>query len=319
MIVSADIGGTKTSIALSATNSPVSYTKEHTYLNKNFTSFSEIVEEFVGSQEIEIMVLGIAGPINSRKVDLTNLDWLIDADMLATKFACAVYLLNDLEASAHHIPHLHENMVEELYAGGHNDSQVEVLVAVGTGLGVAKLAHSTNITIYPSEAGHIGFSPKSEFQYQFYNYLQQKNKHVSNEMIVSTIGFRHLPDFLRKNNYFEFTKDFLDQIDISSDLTRLFYETSKEHTADGKKCQELLEEYSFMVGAFLGDMGLVHLPRTIYLTGGIGRNILDPDKIVEGFLVKANMQQVVEQISVVLIKDPDCGLHGASYYAADHL
>ena len=45
----------------------------------------------------------------------------------------------------------------------------------------------------------------------------------------------------------------------------------------------IIEEISFSVGSYLADLALLFLPQEIYLTGGIGRNIIDEKSIMKGY------------------------------------
>ncbi len=88
LLLSGDIGGTKTRLRLS------DYSKKHyhahqteTFFNKDFPCLEDIIEHFlaqyqIAKKDIQSACFAIAGPIVNDQVQLTNLTWHIDLPSL---------------------------------------------------------------------------------------------------------------------------------------------------------------------------------------------------------------------------------------------
>src|SRR5262245_14161839 len=103
LLLAADIGGTKTLMALveGRTGGPRMLAIER-YDNDGFGAFEEILRRFVNEQasgrRIAGACLGVAGPREGARIWLTNRPWLIDAEKISAELAGApVRLLNDFE------------------------------------------------------------------------------------------------------------------------------------------------------------------------------------------------------------------------------
>ncbi|HSM98065.1 MAG TPA: glucokinase, partial [Gallionella sp.] len=83
-ILSGDIGGTKTRLAVIAvTGTRLQLEREHTYASRDYASFEGLLGEFLQGYDIpERAAFGIAGPVQGRVAQTTNLPWRIDADAL---------------------------------------------------------------------------------------------------------------------------------------------------------------------------------------------------------------------------------------------
>jgi len=313
MLIAADVGGTKTSIAI--IDDEKNIIKKETHLNENFENFDEFFENFVGEYEIEHIGLGLATPIfDNKKINLTNSNWKIDIDRLKHKYNAKVYCINDLYAAAHYINHLSKNDLRRIYErnNDNNLSQTKLIVSIGTGVG---LAHYTkNFDINASEGGHIGFTPYSNFHKDLFNYINNKEIHVSYEMIISSIGFKNLRDYLSEINNLGLSENFVEKLKKSNEIGKLIFEKSKDINDDGNICRMIIEEISFSVGSYLADLALLFLPQEIYLTGGIGRNIIDEKSIMKGYFRDKKHLKITEDINLDIVKNPDLALYGVIQY-----
>ena len=144
---------------------------------------------------------------------------------------------------------------------GNNLSKIKLIVSIGTGVG---LAHYTkNLEINASEGGHIGFTPYSNFHKDLFNYINKKEIHVSYEMVISSIGFKNLRDYLTEINNLGLSEKFVEKLKTSNEIGKLIFK-SKIINDDGNICKMIIEEISFSVGSYLGGFGI-----TIFTTGNI--------------------------------------------------
>src|SRR2546428_456839 len=139
MLLVGDIGGTKTELAIYASdsdpNSPVARKQFH---SADYVSLQAIVTEFLADvrEPVNHATFDVAGPVIDKAVVTTNLPWVMDEDSLATDLNLkSVRLMNDLEAVARAIPILRETDVVTLNIGEPVLKTTIGVVAPGTGLG----------------------------------------------------------------------------------------------------------------------------------------------------------------------------------------
>src|SRR4030067_3077925 len=135
-----DIGGTKTRLAVvEVGGTQVRITHEVNYASRDYATFEELLGDFVsGTGTLGNAAFGIAGPVQGRVAQTTNLPWRIDADSLQHRFGFThCTLLNDLEATAYGLPALGEKDLFALQSGVQNASGNAAVIAAGTGLGEA--------------------------------------------------------------------------------------------------------------------------------------------------------------------------------------
>ena len=102
MKIVADVGGTKTYLALLDENNSI---RELTsFHSQNYPTFSLMVVEYLAKKGNPLLTSGcfaIAGPIVEGKSHLTNLKWDISAKALEEEFSIPkIFLLNDLRSSS---------------------------------------------------------------------------------------------------------------------------------------------------------------------------------------------------------------------------
>ena len=169
MILAGDIGGTKTRLALfppgPGRSDPVS---ERTYVSREYPGLEVIAREFVRASGVSIdrACFGVAGPVKDGRSSTTNLAWVVDARELARDLRLArVYLLNDLEASAHGLPALRSDETVVLQEGIPGAAGNQALIAAGTGLGEAALYwDGRGHRPFATEGGHASFAPTDDTQ-----------------------------------------------------------------------------------------------------------------------------------------------------------
>jgi len=314
VLVSVDLGGTKTAISLSEMDSPLEFIKYQVYLNAEYKSFEEVLDEFSSNISFDKLVLGIAGPVSSLIVKPTHLNWNINKVNLEDRYECKVILLNDLEAAAYAIPFLKAEQTLTLQETEVNREN-EIIVSVGTGIGKAQIFHREQM-IYPSETGHVGFAARTKFQRIFSSFIEENYGYPSYEMVVSSIGFHHLRKFLLSSMYFDISSEFDQKLRISKEVPKLIFETSLLTNDDAKLCQHILDEFSSIIGVFLSDLVLIHLPSRVLLTGGIGRNIMNHKQMLNSFVNRDQMREILSSTGLAIVTDPDVGLKGVAIYGS---
>jgi len=187
VIVAADIGGTKTSVALlaapadntAASKSSVLLARSR-YHSADYPGLTEIVSEFLSTHDIaprsvRRICAGIAGPVVEGHVETPNLPWSVNAaEMRRALGVAAVTLMNDLEATAERAATLGPDDVYTLNPGKLRSGPLTngAVIAAGTGLGMAIL-HPIDGAWWPvaSEGGHVDLAPRNELEMELLRFL----------------------------------------------------------------------------------------------------------------------------------------------------
>ena len=106
LVLCGDIGGTKTLLAIAALDGDrLDVVFERRYADRDFAAFADLVRAFRDEARASVAgaCLGVAGPIEGRRVAVTNFPWEIDAAALEAILGAPVALVNDFVAAAHGI------------------------------------------------------------------------------------------------------------------------------------------------------------------------------------------------------------------------
>ncbi len=321
-IVSGDIGGTKTRLALvEVTGQRVVLLKQARYISRDYANFEQVLQQFLEQVDARVVLaLGIAGPIKGRRVETTNLPWVIDADELVQRFALAgCYLLNDLEAIAWGIPALNQEDVCVLQAGDENAQGNRAVIAAGTGLGQAGLFwDGQRHHPYATEGGHASFSPGCEQEFALQQFLQQRYSHVSWERVVSGMGLPLLHIFLSEYHQQAVPKWLVEGLQ-QGDAGAVIAEAALQHQEP--MCVETLRWFLRLYGAEAGNLALKTMSRGgIYIAGGIAPKLLaqiQEGGFLQALLGKGRMRPLLEAMPIKVILNADVSLYGPALYTVN--
>jgi len=135
----ADVGGTNTRLAFVGPGGVMAETVARRS-NAAFDSFEALLDDYLQGTAVDgQMVVAVAGPVGGRQAQLTNRNWLIDADAVAARFGARhMSLMNDLEALGQAVPTIAPEAVEPLHDGAALGQPGQALVVnLGTGYNVA--------------------------------------------------------------------------------------------------------------------------------------------------------------------------------------
>jgi glucokinase len=188
MLLAGDIGGTKTDLAIfSPTAGPRSPLAQAEFHSADYASLTAMVQAFLATVNVPVTqaCFAVAGPVLAGQAKVTNLPWIMNAEMLQQELNLGqVWLLNDLEATAWAIPILQPEDLNTLHSGKAAPDGTIAVIAPGTGLGEGYLVwNGASYHPYPSEGGHADFAPTSAEQIALLTYLQQRFDHVSVERV----------------------------------------------------------------------------------------------------------------------------------------
>jgi glucokinase len=324
MLLSGDIGGTKTVLALIAPGESLQRPfREATFPSGDYPSLEAIIHQFLtGSTEtISHASFGVAGPVVGERVQITNLPWVIDAAVIRRAFNIPyVYLLNDLKAVASAVPHLRPDQLAVINPGAPDPTGAIAVIAPGTGLGEAFLVwDGRHYQAHPTEGGHVSFAPGTPQQAELLAYLQPRFGHVSFERVCSGSGIPNLYDYLRDSGRYAEPQWLQEKLAVVTDRTPIIINAAQAGEAD--ICTAVLDLFIDILGGEAGNMALKVLATGgVYLGGGIPPRILpqlQETGFMAAFMNKGRFKDLLARIPIYVIRSARVALYGAAYYAQD--
>jgi len=326
MILAADIGGTKTLIALyQQQQDEWVCCKKVDYSSADFAEFETLLNAFLKDEAVTIqsVCIGVAGPVVDGDCITTNLPWDLKEQEIAVQTgAKSVYLLNDLEATAWGVLALADSDFVELNPESSEAAGSLAILAAGTGLGEAMLIWTgEEYFAVASEGGHTDFAPRNELEIGLLRYLMvMHGEHVSYERVVCGQGLVNIYQYLKSENYAEIDEA-MEELFGRQDPAAVISEKGKD--SKNKLCAKALELFCTIYGAEAGNLALKCLPKAgVILAGGIAAKNLSSMQngcFMQGFLAKGRYQQVLRHISVKVCLNPEAALVGALTIAIKNL
>ena len=317
-VLTGDIGGTKTSLALFIQGKRRPRLKEvETYPSSESPDLESLIEKFLERHpmSIERACFGIAGPVQKGQVRTTNLPWDVREDRIRKRFKWRhVRLINDLSAMALAIPYLTGKELVPLNDLRAQRGQNLALIAPGTGLGQALLVfHGGKYIPVPSEGGHTDFPLNNREDMELWLYLRKKYPHVSIERILSGPGIFNIYSWLRESGPLREPR-WLSLKIKGPDPARVIAEAALERKQP--LCVKTLDIFLSILGAAAGNLALTGLTTGgVYLGGGIPPKILPKLKegtFMKAFTAKGRFRTLMESMPVHVILNDRAVLLGAA-------
>jgi glucokinase len=186
-----DVGGTNARFALKpAPDAPLGaavHLKTHDY--PGLVEAAEAAVASLGARPRSILVCG-AGPVDGRKLKLTNAPWTMDGPETARRLGLAQGLLfNDFEAQALSLPTIPQGWARPIGPVGFGPSGPQVILGPGTGLGIGALVEAAGrYTPLASEACHIDFGPVGEEESALWPQLERVYGRITTESVLAGPG-----------------------------------------------------------------------------------------------------------------------------------
>jgi len=320
MILAADIGGTKTNLALFSPGSDRPREEErHRFETAAYDDPADLIESFLKDYQGEPVTaacLAVAGPVVDGRSRLTNVSWTLAEEDLARRFGWRhCRLLNDLEATVQAIPLLQDKETASLHDARPAPHSALAVVAPGTGLGVAlALKRDGELIAMPSEAGHSDFTPLDEDGLSLWRYIAAREGHVCLEHVLSGPGLHRLYRWRCQTGEPRPDPAVVQAVEDSKDPSA--YISSLALKEEDPVCARALDDFIRYLGAVAGNLALTAMARGgIYLAGGIAPKILP--KLQDGlfrkaFCDKAAFGDLLKNIPVEVILTGEAPLLGAA-------
>ncbi|MDO8360512.1 MAG: glucokinase [Devosia sp.] len=257
--------------------------------------------------------LAVAGDVAGDAVQMSYKNWTITKnDVRAATGADHVTFVNDFEAVALSLPHLTDYDLHTIVPGHPAPYANRVVIAAGTGLGVAGLIHAGEDWLpVRGEGGHVAFGaqPAGEFDVRT---AFAPDAFVSADDVFSGRGLVALYSALARSK----------SLEVASPGARKIAQMGLAR--EDAVAVETLDLMATWLGRFAGDMALIYGARGgVYLAGGLASNIipaLETGRFRDAFEAKGPFGAYLGGMPVHAIKTgADAGLRGAAVALARSL
>ncbi len=320
LLLAGDIGGTNARLTLlEVQGTSFAVREEEIYSSQTYESLEEILVDFQKrTKSVDVMGLGVAGPVVHGAVNITNLPYEISVSEIAEQTQTShVYLINDLVANAYGLASLAEDDLMMLHPGSPTLRGNAALISPGTGLGEAgmfwdgKAYHP-----FSSEGGHTDYAPETESDIGLLRYLQKKYGHVSWERVVSGRGILEIYSFLHKFRQQPMPEEIQEKLgktpsaaiisQAATDNDPIAKETMQMFLRNlANEAANVVMKLNAFGGLFIGG-GI--LPKNLHL--------LEQDDFVHYFLEAGRMGRLLKDVTLQIILNDKTALMGAAYFAA---
>ncbi|MGO8740215.1 glucokinase [Rhodoblastus sp.] len=250
--------------------------------------------------------LAVACPVRGETLKFTNNPWRLRPGILAGELGVEKLLIvNDFGAVGHAAAQLSPE--DFLHVAGPRRPLprpgIVSVVGPGTGLGVAlTLLDEKSHRVVEAEGGHAGFAPRDAFEERLLARLRAKYGRVSVERIVSGPGLAEIHAAL-----------------LETSGAPAFADDKALWTAaisgDDALARAALERFLSCLGAFVGDVVLIHGAQAVVLAGGLLPRMVDllrRSGFAEALAEKGRYAALMADLPVWLLAHPQPGLFGAA-------
>lgn len=295
----ADIGATNARFALS---NGEDITRETVLKCADYAGLTDAIRAYLAQVQVDVpaAAIAIAGPVTGDYFSMTNHPWHFSVQEVRAALGLdRLSVMNDFKAIALSIPHLTSRHVRPV--GPHIAPLPKAPMGVigpGTGLGVASVIWGgQDYVSVPGEGGHVTMAARSQREFDVFQILREKYRHVSAERVCSGKGLVNLYEALR---ILEQRPDLPDRTpeDISA-------------AAISRTCPVCVEALDMMLdflGNIAGNLALtIGAFGGIYLAGGICTQLGEfffNSRFRESFESKGRFDDYLRKVPTFMILHP---------------
>ncbi|MDA9902914.1 glucokinase [Gammaproteobacteria bacterium] len=286
-----DIGGTNLRYAYS--DGDFSTIKDTNKIQLScIKGFNEILTNLTKGQNVDSLVISVAGPKIKGSITMTNRDFSINEEDIKNSFQFKTcHLLNDWESIGHSLAAYDESDIAIIKEGTEfNDNSF--FIGPGTGLGAALLIGNDNVI--PTEIGNTTGLTKALLK----NYAIDNNDH-----------FRTLEDVLSG-------KAISDIYEYKTGTRLTSEDIVQRYGGDDEMINFVIDGFIKSLAETISDMALTFISgKGIYIAGGLIRSIfqiMDKDKFIENFYGDKKLVhlQILEMVKIGIVEKEHACLHG---------
>jgi len=286
-----DIGGTNLRYAYS--DGDFSTIKDTNKIQLScIKGFNEILTNLTKGQNVDSLVISVAGPKIKGSITMTNRDFSINEEDIKNSFQFKTcHLLNDWESIGHSLAAYDESDIAIIKEGTEfNDNSF--FIGPGTGLGAALLIGNDNVI--PTEIGNTTGLTKALLK----NYAIDNDDH-----------FRTLEDVLSG-------KAISDIYEYKTGTRLTSEDIVQRYGGDDEMINFVIDGFIKSLAETISDMALTFISgKGIYIAGGLIRSIfqiMDKDKFIENFYGDKKLVhlQILEMVKIGIVEKEHACLHG---------
>ncbi|SIQ76682.1 glucokinase [Chryseobacterium sp. RU37D] len=295
---------------------------QNIYPTKEYASFTDILKKFIEDNQLENvkrLAMAVPGPVINGKSHPARLGWDLDVEEYKRDFKFEkADMLNDLEASAYGMALLEDSDLDPIYTSGHLENGNVTILAPGNGLGEAGYFFDGKyLRPFATEGGHSEFSPRTNVEVEFYQFLNNIYGIVSWENVLSKTGLFNIYRFLRDVKRHPEPEWLADRFSNGNFVEELFKAAVEE---DVLICKIALDTFIEFLAREANNLTLkLKATGGLLISGDIPQTIqtyMDKDKFYEKFKISDKMEEMLRNIPIYLIKNSNTGLNGAALYTA---
>lgn len=315
----ADVGGTNIRFALALRQEKtIILSHVENYEAGRFFSFEEAISFYFNKVNIvpqgKAASIAICTAVTGDEVVVSKLNWKFSQKALLEKFGFAAFTVcNDLEALMCSVDLLPRREIKELLVRPVQAGAPRVVVAAGTGFGMAFDAPLTGErrAVFPSEGGLSGFAPGNEREFQLLKYCFENRAGFRIDDLVSGPGLSLIYRFLR-DSASSASQDNRPGEKLSP------AEISKQGRGAGADplCREARKLFLELYGRTIREAALSFLPfGGLYIAGNIALQFDEKEwqSVLQKFFEPEDEKvRVLREMPLYLLKDVHAPLVGAA-------
>ena len=303
-------------------DSALKLVSEKEYATRDFSNFGDIVRAFKADldlSDIDIISIAVPGPVINGRCETINLPWAISQDEIKADLQVEkVYLINDLEATAYSFLEFEKSQLEVLHTSEEKIRGNVAVLAPGHGLGEAGMFwDGENLRPFATEGGHTEFSPRNDFEVDFYQFMNKIYGIVTWENVLSKEGFYNIFRFLRDVGRHEEEAWVTEKIQ-AGDFLSVISETG--NGKDSRLVRLTIDTYAEFLAREANNLVLkLKAVGALLITGDIPEKIfhlIDKEKFYKDFIISDRMEGLLKDIPIYLVRNPKRILEGAAHFGA---
>lgn len=296
--------------------------QEERFDTSEHQSFEEFYKVFCDKNQLklpDIVSIAVAGPVIDGKCNSDKLAWTLDIASISKNINVEkVFLINDAEAIAYSICCLKENQLKPIHESNNRGKANMAILTPGKGLGEAGLFWDGEfLRPFATEGGHTEFSPRTDWEVEFYQYLKKIYSIVSWETVLSEDGLFNIYRFLRDVKHHEEPVWLTEKLS-TDDKFSIIVEVALQkkvricNIALGLFVEFLAREANNLVLKLKATGGLL-------ITGKVSNmisDLLNKDKFYKDFIISDKMESLLENVPIYLVEENNDITLGAAVYGA---
>lgn len=297
---------------------------EKQYATKEFDCFSSMVKQFVEDLQlsgISRISVGFPGPVINGTGESSRLPWVINEQELSQKTGIEKsFLINDLEASAYGLANLSDDCLIPVYEGNKESTGNVAILSPGNGLGEAGLFYDGKyLRPFATEGGHCEFSPRTNVEVEFYQFLNKIYGIVSWESVLSKNGLFNIYRFLRDEKRHPQSEAFIGR--LRNEEKEFYVNLFDAANEDNEQiCNIAITTYLEFLAREANSLVLKLKATGGLLIGGeipmLFRDRINEESFYRKFRVSDKMEKLLNGIPVYLLSNEKMIMNGAATYGA---